>query len=429
MKKIIILLLLFIARSSGAMEGPKNKYDTLLDLSRNQFDQTIRKNRELLTEKTPEGYSSGLKLVVRAMEQKKIPHLKSLLAAKPFTEKYDIYALSSALRKSRDLELARIVLKAIDFPRDQLMKSLIQENDPEDPFLFFLYHYNKSPNPLFNAIMLGDFKTIDEIFKKEPTLKNQVIPTIHAAHITPLAWAKGLKDKKLIDHLQQLGAKDEFSATQSLLSEDARNGRTDRIKYWLEKGAAINNGDEKGFTPLHWAAMFGRPYVISTLIREGAQVNLVDRDKGRTPLRWALRMHDLSVDKGGRQMTTSELLPCFFLLTAAGAQGYISDIHGQNAAEWVLRQGFSKEVEDLLFTMIYTKPEAPNVKQIRLGLLARIIRYQKAHIDAFKKSHNLEISRGKTLPELELFEHVLAGELKEDGKISFRKAYSTYLLP
>ena len=79
--------------------------------------------------------------------------------------------------------------------------------------------------------------------------------------------------------------------------------------------------------------------------------------------------------------------------------------------------------------MIYTKPETPNVKQVRLGLLARIIRYQKAHIDAFKKRHNVEISRGETLPELNLLEHVLAGEVKEDGKISFKKAYSPHLLP
>ena len=128
-------------------------------------------------------------------------------------------------------------------------------------------------------------------------------------------------------------------------------------------------------------------------------------------------------------MTTSELLPCFFLLTAAGAKGSIRDIHDQNTSEWVLRQGFSKDEENLLFRMLYMKHDAPDAKQLRKSILFQIIRYQNAKIDAFKKKNSSQIARGDYLPKLTLLEQVQVGEEKEPGRFIFLRIYSPYILP
>jgi ankyrin repeat protein len=50
----------------------------------------------------------------------------------------------------------------------------------------------------------------------------------------------------------------------------------------------ISRKDDFGYTPLHWAAMYGCKDVAELLLTKGAEVNAKDED-GETPLHWAAR--------------------------------------------------------------------------------------------------------------------------------------------
>ena len=39
------------------------------------------------------------------------------------------------------------------------------------------------------------------------------------------------------------------------LIQSAKDGRSDKVKELLEKGADIDQGDMSGLTPLHWATL------------------------------------------------------------------------------------------------------------------------------------------------------------------------------
>jgi ankyrin repeat protein len=51
-------------------------------------------------------------------------------------------------------------------------------------------------------------------------------------------------------------------------------------------GAKVDAKDDTGRTPLHWAALGGRPEVVTLLLHDGAEVDAKDKD-GWTPLHWA----------------------------------------------------------------------------------------------------------------------------------------------
>jgi ankyrin repeat protein len=74
----------------------------------------------------------------------------------------------------------------------------------------------------------------------------------------------------------------EWGATPLHLA--ARDGRLEIVDVLLKAGARADIADDRGSTPLHWAA--GHPGVISILVERGASVNMVDRS-GRTVLHWA----------------------------------------------------------------------------------------------------------------------------------------------
>jgi len=70
------------------------------------------------------------------------------------------------------------------------------------------------------------------------------------------------------------------------------NGRTpicyaikdeDILKDFIEKGADVTKGDDKGVTPVHFAASEGNKDSLKILMKAGAKLNARDK-KGRTPL-------------------------------------------------------------------------------------------------------------------------------------------------
>ncbi|MEM0927635.1 MAG: ankyrin repeat domain-containing protein [Planctomycetota bacterium] len=65
----------------------------------------------------------------------------------------------------------------------------------------------------------------------------------------------------------------DIAAAQSLLSADPNSA---------------NDRDQRGATPLHYAAIHGNREIASLLIRHGADVNSRDAEFGATPTGWAI---------------------------------------------------------------------------------------------------------------------------------------------
>ena len=67
------------------------------------------------------------------------------------------------------------------------------------------------------------------------------------------------------------------------LWDAAKNGDLAKLQEALSKGADVNGHDDKGITPLSWAAMAGQTEAAQLLIKKGAKINGKNRD-GATPL-------------------------------------------------------------------------------------------------------------------------------------------------
>ena len=67
------------------------------------------------------------------------------------------------------------------------------------------------------------------------------------------------------------------------LQQAAREGKTDKVKELLLKGAAVNKKDEHSITPLMYAAWSGHAEIVKVLVENGADVNAVDGN-GKTVL-------------------------------------------------------------------------------------------------------------------------------------------------
>ena len=61
-------------------------------------------------------------------------------------------------------------------------------------------------------------------------------------------------------------------------------GHQQIVKLLISKGAKVNAKSSKGLTPLHGAAGAGHRYIVELLISKGADVNARKKD-GETPLR------------------------------------------------------------------------------------------------------------------------------------------------
>jgi len=69
----------------------------------------------------------------------------------------------------------------------------------------------------------------------------------------------------------------------SQLIQAVKDGNLDHVKILIAKGADLNTTDDKGGTPLHWAAYYGRKEIAEFLIMHGANLYKKDRN-GLTPI-------------------------------------------------------------------------------------------------------------------------------------------------
>lgn len=68
----------------------------------------------------------------------------------------------------------------------------------------------------------------------------------------------------------------------------ARRGDNDLLRVLIEdEKNDVNEGDEDGSTPLHWAAYFDRLETITYLLQRGANIDALNEKEGQTPLHWA----------------------------------------------------------------------------------------------------------------------------------------------
>lgn len=65
-------------------------------------------------------------------------------------------------------------------------------------------------------------------------------------------------------------------------------GRTDAVKFLLERGFTPELDFKHGQTPLHWAAYGGHAEIVDLLLKANAPVQVKDQSHGGTPLGWAL---------------------------------------------------------------------------------------------------------------------------------------------
>jgi hypothetical protein len=66
------------------------------------------------------------------------------------------------------------------------------------------------------------------------------------------------------------------------------------VESLLASGINVNVKDSGGFTPLHQAVMWQKPYIVKLLISKGADVNATNA-KASTPLHWAVTLADVAV--------------------------------------------------------------------------------------------------------------------------------------
>lgn len=65
-----------------------------------------------------------------------------------------------------------------------------------------------------------------------------------------------------------------------------REGNAVAVRLWLDNTENdLNQGDDHGFSPLHWACREGRSAVVEMLIMRGARINVMNRGDD-TPCTW-----------------------------------------------------------------------------------------------------------------------------------------------
>lgn len=73
------------------------------------------------------------------------------------------------------------------------------------------------------------------------------------------------------------------------LIEAAKRGDLEQVRGLLQAGRElVNQRDESGATPLHYAALNGHRPVVQLLVQQGADPNSRDRQFGATPAGWAI---------------------------------------------------------------------------------------------------------------------------------------------
>lgn len=114
-----------------------------------------------------------------------------------------------------------------------------------------------------------------------------------------LLWEPGVLDIHLID-----------GWGQTYLHHAAKGGHPEVMRMLLSDRSnrdRLDDVDNLGMTPLHWAAMHRNDKVVKLLLEAGSDIHAVD-DRGNTPLHWArgIRIAEMLLDAGAQTDINTE---------------------------------------------------------------------------------------------------------------------------
>jgi PhnB protein len=73
------------------------------------------------------------------------------------------------------------------------------------------------------------------------------------------------------------------------LIEAVKQGDLESVRAILDtNGEIVNQRDESGATPIHYATLNGRRQIVRLLLERGAEINIADSQFGATPTGWAI---------------------------------------------------------------------------------------------------------------------------------------------
>jgi len=160
--------------------------------------------------------------------------------------------------------------------RPKLKVKLVKINDPRDFPSFF-----QQLEELYGGVYTLEFKKLN--IEKLPAI---------VVDGEKVSEGKYLSMEEIRD-LLGIPVKIESIIDEKLMRASER-GDAESVEMLLKKGANPNYRDNDGFSPLHFAAFYGRAKVAEILIRQGAEVNARDND-GNTPLHFAALAGDAKV--------------------------------------------------------------------------------------------------------------------------------------
>lgn len=127
--------------------------------------------------------------------------------------------------------------------------------------------------------LLPGLRRVDSTGGGEPRSHRQLIDCIRSKDTDALIDA--------VDNGFEVNFMDDVG--QTLLNWASAFGSQDMVEFLCERGADVNRGLRS--SSLHYAACFGRPQIVKTLLRYGANPDLRDED-GKTPLDKARERND-----------------------------------------------------------------------------------------------------------------------------------------
>jgi ankyrin repeat protein len=78
----------------------------------------------------------------------------------------------------------------------------------------------------------------------------------------------------------------------SLIRNFSENRSVTEIQKIINSGANVNAINDIGFTPLHIAVVYDRPEIVKLLLKNGANIDAVTKNKENTSLHLAITMNN-----------------------------------------------------------------------------------------------------------------------------------------